>query len=301
MTSENLLALPISFQENSWSSISNHLQIGQSLEMIRNGTYGPLVSRLRGYLNNENKAMYDQEKRRLPAVTFSADFKIKRNRSSISSYNQLLVLDIDKLSNEEMSSLKSRFINDPYILSFWESPSKAGLKGLIHFDFVDNFSLNDVNFRHNYAFRKVHTYILEKYGIEIDTSGSDVTRLCFFSHDPLLWVREEFESFKIAYTETEAVAVKEAVRSTNYNYTAEPTANQKFNPAGKNRQSDRTNIQTIIRYLIKRELSITCSFNNWYQIGYAIANSFTYELGVKYFLCLSKMDGKNLTNKAARI
>ena len=300
MTSENLLALPISFQENSWSSISNHIQIGQSLEMIRNGTYATLVSRLRGYLDNEDRAMYDQEKRRLPAVTFSADFKIKRNRSSIASYNQLLVLDIDKLSSEEMSSLKSRFINDQYILSFWESPSKAGLKGLIHFDFADNFMSDDVNFRHTYAFRKVHTYILEKYGIEIDTSGSDVTRLCFFSHDPSLWVRKEFESFKIAYTETEAVVIKEAVRSTNYSYTAEPTANQKFNPAGKNRQPDRTTIQTIIRYLTKRELSITSSFNNWYQIGYAIANSFTYELGVKYFLCLSEMDGKKFNEQGCK-
>lgn len=211
MTSENLLALPISFQENSWSSISNHIQIGQSLEMIRNGTYAPLVSRLRGYLDNEDRAMYDQEKRRLPAVTFSADFKIKRNRSSIASYNQLLVLDIDKLSSEEMGSLKSRFINDPYILSFWESPSKAGLKGLIHFDFADNLPPDDVNFRHTYAFQKVHTYILEKYGIEIDTSSSDVTRLCFFSHDPSLWIREEYASFKIAYTEIDAIAIKEAV------------------------------------------------------------------------------------------
>jgi hypothetical protein len=47
MTSEKLLSLSTSIQANSWSSISNRIQVGQSLEMIRSGTYGDLVSRLR--------------------------------------------------------------------------------------------------------------------------------------------------------------------------------------------------------------------------------------------------------------
>lgn len=184
------------------------------------------------------------------------------------------------------------FSKDPYVFAFWESPSKAGLKGLIHFDFSDDFPVEDLNFRHTYGFKKVYSYILDKYGIEIDTSGSDVTRLCFFSYDPLLHIKKTFESFPVTYTETEAVVIRETVLSNRYTYTTEPTENQKFNPAGKNKQSSRTAIQAIIRYLKKRDLSITSSFKNWYQIGYAIGNTFTYELGVKYFISLSKMDEK---------
>jgi hypothetical protein len=300
MTSDNLFSLSTSFQANSWSGISNRIQVGQSLEMIKSGTYSTLVSRLREYLNKGDRDTYDQEKRRLPAVTFSANFELKRNRSSISQYNQLLVLDIDKLSNEQMTLLKGHFSSDPYIFAFWESPSKAGIKGLIHFDFGNDFPIEDVNFRHTYGFKKVHTYIFEKYGIEIDTSGSDVTRLCFFSYDPQLSVKDEFESFRITYTESEAAAIRAAVRSAPYVYADEPTDNQKYNPYGKNRQSDRTAVQSIIRYLNKRELSITSDFNNWYQIGYAIANSFTYELGVKYFFSLSKMDGKKFNEQGCR-
>lgn len=300
MTPEKLLSLSTSFQANSWSGISNRIQVGQSLEMIRNGTYGTLVSRLREYLNKGDRDTYDQEKRRLPAVTFSANFEFKRNRTSISQYNQLLVLDIDKLSNEQMTSLKEHFSSDPYIFAFWESPSKAGIKGLIHFDFGSDFPLEDVNFRHAYGFKKVHSYILEKYGIEIDTSGSDVTRLCFFSHDPQLSIRQEFESFRVTYTEIEAAAIRLAVRSAAYSYAEEPTENQKYNPYGKNRQSDRTAVQAIIRYLNKRELSITSNFSNWYQIGYAISNTFTYELGVKYFFSLSKRDAKKFNEQVCR-
>jgi hypothetical protein len=199
-----------------------------------------------------------------------------------------------------MSALKVHFSNDPYIFAFWESPSKAGIKGLMHFDFGSDFPAEDVNFRHTYGFRKVYAYILTKYGIEIDTSGSDITRLCFFSHDPLLQVSDEFESFPVTYTESEGAVIREAVRSTRYSYAAEPNENQKFNPAGKNKQSDRTAIQAIIRHLNKRGLSITSSFNSWYQIGYAIANTFTYELGVKYFFALSKMDGKKFNEQGCR-
>lgn len=300
MTSDKMLSLSTSFQANSWSGISNQIQVGKSLEMIRNGTYGARVNRLRSYLDKGDRATYGQEKRRLPAVTFSANFMLKRNRSSVGHYNQLLVLDIDKLSSEQMASIKAHFSNDPYVWAFWESPSKAGLKGLIHFDFGDKFPIEDVNFRHTYGFRKVHEYILQKYGVEIDKSGSDVTRLCFFSFDPMLSIREEFESFPITYSEDEAALVREAVRAANYAYAEEPTENQKFNPSGKNKQSDRTVIQAIIRYLNKRELSITDSFNNWYQVGYAIANTFTYELAVKYFFSLSKMDGEKFDEQACK-
>lgn len=109
MNWDNILSLETSFQANSWSGISKQIQVDQSLEMIRNGKYSPLILRLRKYLDKGEKETYDQEKRRLPAVTFSANFKVKRNRDSISHYNQLLVLDIDKLESEQMVYLKGCF------------------------------------------------------------------------------------------------------------------------------------------------------------------------------------------------
>ncbi|MCX2432167.1 BT4734/BF3469 family protein [Pedobacter sp. GR22-10] len=295
--SQILLSLDTSFQQNAWSGITNHIPIGKCLKMIKNGSYQPIISKLRSYLEAGDKESYDLEKRMLPAVTFSADFKSKRTRTSISSYNEILVLDIDKLASEQMIILKNQFANDPYIFACWESPSKVGLKGLIHFEFDNEFPVEDFNFRHTYGFRKVYQYIQAKYGIEIDTSGSDVTRLCFFSYDPDLEISSKFQSFLVTYTETEAVTIRNIVQTVNYTYFAEPTANQKFNPAGKNKQADRTMMQDIIRYLNKRELSITSSFNNWYQIGYALANTFTYELGLKYFFSLSKMDGKKFSEQ----
>ncbi|MGG5902599.1 BT4734/BF3469 family protein [Sphingobacterium daejeonense] len=293
MISKTFSSITTSFQKNSWSNLSDLLTVEECLLRIKTGTYQAQVETLRKYLAEGDTEYYDREKRRLPAVTFSASFNQKRNRSSISVYNQLLVLDFDKLSKELMEDLKSHFRKDSYVWSFWESPSGSGLKGLINLDFSSEFPNNEINFRHTYAFRKVFDYMKEKYGIELDKSGSDVTRLCFFSYDPHLFIRDESTPFLVEYNEAEAAVVKATVKTTTYSYVAEPTENQKFNASGKNSQLNRTEVQSIIRYLSKRGLSITGSFHNWYQIAYALANTFTYELGMKYFIALSKLDGNN--------
>lgn len=300
MFSKTLSSIKTSFQKNSWSDLSGFLTIEECLQRIKTGTYQTQIGILRKYLAEGDNEYYDREKRKLPAVTFSASFNKKRNRSSISVYNQLLVLDFDKLTKELMEDLKSHFRSDSYIFSFWESPSGSGLKGLINLDFPPEFPIDDVNFRHTYAFKKIFSYLKEKYDIELDKSGSDITRLCFFSYDPYIFIRNESVPFPIEYNEEEAASVKVTVRTTTYSYAAEPTNNQKYNAAGKNSQLNRTEVQAIIRYLSKRNLTITSSFHNWYQIAYALTNTFTYELGMKYFIALSKLDGNEFNELGCR-
>lgn len=290
MTSQSLLEQRVAFQENAWSRLSNNLTVGESLKIIKSGVYKSQIDRLRGYLINGNREQYELEKKMLPAVTFSASFDQKRNRSSIADYNSLLVLDIDKLEKSVIEALKQGFYNDPHILSYWESPSKAGIKGLIYLSFPENFPIVDLNVKHTYAFNKVSKYITEKYAVNLDSSGSDITRLCFFSQDESLLIKESIHPFVINYDPADEIIARENDRNTNYIYRAKPTADQQFNPDGRNRQSDRTHIQAILKFLKKRHLSITKSFSNWYQVGYTLANTFTYDLGSKYFIELSKMD-----------
>lgn len=74
---------------------------------------------------------------------------------------------------------KDCFQNDCYVFASWESPSKNGLKGLVLLDF--DFPLNNnIDLAHKSAFFKLYNYFKENYNVEIDVSGSDITRLCFF-------------------------------------------------------------------------------------------------------------------------
>jgi hypothetical protein len=54
--------------------------------------------------------------------------------------------------------------------------------------------------------------------------------------------------------------------------------------------------------LTKRGLSITYSYDEWYKVAYAISNTFTYEIGEKYYLSLCKIDiDKYNENKCRRM
>ena len=63
-----------------------------------------------------------------------------------------------------------------------------------------------------------------------------------------------------------------------------------YNPKGKNLPSNRLAIKSIIRFLSKRDLSITNTYEKWYRVAFAIATSFTYDIGEKYFLSLCRLD-----------
>ncbi len=56
-------------------------------------------------------------------------------------------------------------------------------------------------------------------------------------------------------------------------------------------------IQTIIRYLEKKQLSITYSYEKWYKVAMAIANTFTYDIGERYFLKLSSFDKEKFNSE----
>jgi len=47
----------------------------------------------------------------------------------------------------------------------------------------------------------------------------------------------------------------------------------------------------VIRYLEKRSISITASHDEWMRVAFGIANSFTYDVGQRYFLRLCRLDG----------
>ena len=52
-------------------------------------------------------------------------------------------------------------------------------------------------------------------------------------------------------------------------------------------------IEKIIKYLKKNNKSITVTYTDWFRVALAIANSFTHEVGQKYYLQLCELDGDN--------
>ena len=50
-------------------------------------------------------------------------------------------------------------------------------------------------------------------------------------------------------------------------------------------------MNSLCKFLRKRNLSITSTYGEWFNIAQAIANIFPYSIGEKYFIGLCKLDG----------
>jgi len=294
MAIDNLMNKKVSFQKNAWTPPDAEFTVKEVLDFIKKGRYASEITYLRTYLNNGDTEKYDSFKRRLPGVTFCATFNEKRKRDDLRDYNQLIVIDIDKLSQEELISVKEQLLNDHFVSCFWESPSQKGVKGIVQLDY--NFSLaeSDINASHKHAFANLITYFSKNYGVNLDISGSDITRLCFLSYDPNLVLKEFSKPFLV---EKPTLTGEQSERGPKDRpeqelKTVHRTPKSTFlNPLGKNSPHDRAAIRSIIKFLKKRNKSITYSYPNWYRVAFAIANTFTFDIGEEYYLRLCRLDG----------
>jgi hypothetical protein len=259
----------IGFYQTPFSNESIQIPLLKELNSIRKGVYSEIINEARFYyLNDRNK--YAFLKRKLPAVTFSGVFGESRKLQFLKNYTHLIVLDVDNLTKEAIREKKKLIFDDAHTFSTWISPSGCGLKILI-----GNSSTKEL---HKFAFDSIVRYYHEKYNVDIDLSGSDITRLCFSSFDESLLVKDELIMFD--FNDSEKV---------NENRVKDLSPGEKQ----KNKYSDKEMISKIIEYLSTRELSITENYDSWYRVALAIANTFTLDLGIKYFLNLCRIDGIN--------
>lgn len=292
MDIETILSLNVSYQQNAWSKIDRIISINNVLLSIQNGLYSKEISILREYIKTSQLDKYQINKKRLPGVTFSGIFNIDRKKEEIEIYNSILVLDFDKLNPQEIEDLKQILLEDSFVFSFWDSPSLTGIKGLVVLEYQNSINNKTCHDSHLYAFKSVKEYFANKYTYEIDISGSDVTRLCFLSYDRNIVIKDSINPFRIdnVLLNHGKDSSKPKIAKIN-NPKKKLDRNLLYNPAGKNKPNDRQTISSIIRFLSKRNLSITNDYESWFRVAFAISNTFTHDIGESYFLKLCRLDG----------
>jgi hypothetical protein len=288
---DTILSNIVTYQDCVSSKNLKQMSIGDFLFSIKNERYNSEICKLRNYYNS-NKRKYGQEKTRLPSVAFSGLFSERRNIESLVKYTNVCIVDIDTIPMQHIQKYLNEFYSDPFIFSFWLSPSGVGIKGLVRFKYKLEPSISASYENHKFAFSELNSYIKEKYDIEIDKSGSDVTRLCFVSSDCNLVLKDQIEEFPVD-NQTVSISVSRNSKQKNNSKSCHFELKEHLNPKDKNKQLKRTKIQQIIKFLRKRNLSITSTYEKWYHVAYAISSTFTYDLGEKYYLQLCRLDGAN--------
>ncbi|WP_051473953.1 BT4734/BF3469 family protein, partial [Aquimarina macrocephali] len=127
---------------------------------------------------SSEKEQKEYKKKHFDYVTFSGVFT-RRNNNALRTHSKLLTIDIDGIPNAtELMDIKKILLKDPYFPSqlLFMSPRGNGLKWII------KIALDEVS--HTEYFQAVINYVKETYTIQIDTSGSDVSRGCLLPYDP---------------------------------------------------------------------------------------------------------------------
>ena len=164
-----------------------HFFLEGIMDDFKLGFYEYLISPLRQMLRDGNMNGYRSAKLLLPAITPCALFNGRRIMQNMAQYNQIIVLDFDKLTDEELKRLKALICLCAYTLACFVSPSGNGLKVFV--------SVSTGAEDHKSAFLAVQQFYQALTGVGIDPSGKDINRLCFVSFDPELYYNPESTVF----------------------------------------------------------------------------------------------------------
>ncbi|MFZ4796573.1 MAG: VapE domain-containing protein [Bacteroidia bacterium] len=171
-----------------FNEVTENISINDFLDQVKNGKFKTEIDYLRLLSTSGQEAEYKKLKKKLLAITPSATFNANRSLDNLAVYSQLLVLDIDSITPEQLHATRSIIIDTPTTYACFISPSNNGLKIFVKVDNKPGF--------HKQAFEEVKEYYEKLLNIKIDPSGKDIPRLCFYSYDPVLFVNSYSEIYK---------------------------------------------------------------------------------------------------------
>ena len=191
-----------------FNEVVEHKTILTILEEIKTGKYKPGIIYLRKSLAENKTEAYNKAKKSLPAFTPSGKFVGGRKLEFLTEYSKFIILDIDKLSIADLQKSKSIAAQSEFTYACFISPSGNGLKILVKIDTPKT--------EHKEAFLLVQAHYEAILKLEIDKSGKDVTRLCFYSWDENLYLNENASVFANEVKQSHQAELAEVPTTLNF-------------------------------------------------------------------------------------
>ena len=153
-----------------------YVDVDVAIERIKFGKSKDIVKKIR---SAETKEERNNIKKQLPSILFSGEFS-RRADNAIINHSGLICIDFDGFKDdEELQKMRMHLFNDKYTYCLFISPSGDGLKVLVR---IPSDALNHKNY----------FLALEKYYDcpQFDKSCKNVSRVCYESYDPDIYVNE---------------------------------------------------------------------------------------------------------------
>lgn len=158
------------------------ISLEKILDRIKKGTDKILIESIRNATTKEEK---NKLKSKLPAILFQGEFTHRAIIGLINS-SGLMILDFDDIeTKEELNKTFETLKQNKHIVSVFVSPSGFGLKAILHINKVDSTTYTKI-------FKKFKKDFNYNY---FDVVTSDVSRVCFSSYDPNIYINYEAEIY----------------------------------------------------------------------------------------------------------
>ena len=160
--------------------------------------YRNTVESVRRIFLEQGEKAANEEKKKLPSVTFSANYRGGRSNATLVKYLGYIVIDIDHLSKEELARILQTVRACSYTRIAFIIPKGMGLKIIAHTQRPDGTlpdTIQEIEDFHNAAYNKVASFYSQLCQTEIDTSGQDVGRTCLLSYDPGIYFNRDATPF----------------------------------------------------------------------------------------------------------
>ena len=192
--------MQVTIFKNIFSKEPHFITVEKALERIKLGASKGLVLDIRLALDKEKA---NKLKLNLPSICFSGKFGADRKDEQLVEHSGFIVLDFDDIS--DLRDKQTEIIQKDFVYSCWVSPSGNGLKALVKI--ADGKK------------HREHFQSLQEIFPEIDRSGINVSRVCYESFDPDIYVNEKAVVFtkakkieKVVVSETETIDDSENFR-----------------------------------------------------------------------------------------
>jgi hypothetical protein len=168
-----ILKTPIAWVANVQQTQTRTITLKDAFEEITGPKNAPAIAEIQRLQAEGKTADAKKLKKKLPAIMFTGTFS-RRNCAGLVQHSGLMVLDFDDCG----VGLKETLAADPHAVLCFVSPRGTGLKLVIRIEPAADAA------EHGESFDAAKAYFRERYRVEADPSGRDVSRLCFVSHDP---------------------------------------------------------------------------------------------------------------------
>jgi hypothetical protein len=181
--------MQVTIFKNIFSKEPHFITVDKALERIKLGASKGLVLDIRLALDKEKA---NKLKLNLPSICFSGKFGADRKDEQLVAHSGFIVLDFDDIS--DLRDKQTEIIQKDFVYACWVSPSGNGLKALVKI--ADGKK------------HREHFQSLQEIFPEIDRSGINVSRVCYESFDPDIYINEKAVVFTKA-KKIEKVVVNE--------------------------------------------------------------------------------------------